>query len=188
MNASSSSACNGSSSAAVSPVNSSPPAGSHSAIDPAVWPGTCRTSKARLPEVHDIALSEETRWLRGGRPPAGDIEVSPRDRGDHTLGRFVAVPTDLVLETGPEVRPQQREPVGFADPVGIVRVAPTLVERVQSSDVVEMVVRGDGNHRSIATSGASSPRRSPIPLPVSTTRSRSVPRTCHTFDSKNGSR
>jgi hypothetical protein len=59
------------------------------------------------------------------------------------------VPADLVLETRPEVRPQQCEPVWFADPVCIGRVAPPLVEREQPADVVEVVVGGDGHDRPV---------------------------------------
>jgi hypothetical protein len=102
----------------VSPMNSNPPAGSQSAIDPAVCPGTWITSK---------------------------------ERRDHTVGGLVAIPTDLLLETRPEVRSQQREPVGIADPVRIGLVAPPLVERVQPADVVEVVMGGDGHDRPVVS-------------------------------------
>jgi hypothetical protein len=86
----------------------------------------------------------------GVRQP--ETSKSPRgQRRDHTVGGLVAIPTDLVLETRPEVRSQQREPVGIADPVRIGLVAPPLVERVQPADVVEVVMGGDGHDRPVVS-------------------------------------
>ena len=133
----------------MSPVNNVPSAASQRAIDPAVCPGTCRTSKATIPEVDDVPLAEEPRRLRGGCPPSGHVEPLSGQRRDHELRGLIAEPADLVLQTRTEVLTPECEPVGHTDPVGIGRVTPAFVEGVQPACVVEMVVRGNRDDPSV---------------------------------------
>ena len=82
------------------------------------------------------------------RQPA-QVEPLAGQRRDHDLGRLVAVPADLVLQTRSVVPPEEGEPVGLAEPLRVGRVTPAFLERVHPADVVEVVVRRHGHDRSV---------------------------------------
>src|SRR5918995_1999064 len=115
-------------------------------------------------EVHHVSVLHEARRLGGRRPPATEVETDVRHRGHDHVRRLVPNPPIPLPEPLGEVRPQGREFERAPDAVGIVRVAPALVEGMQPADVIEVLVCGDGDRRPILHQRRELPAKVPDPV------------------------
>ena len=144
-NAPSSSAYKGSSSAAVSPVNSTPDVRHPRARSiPRCAPGRAgprrrdrRGRRRRLPRDRRVGSAPDVRQPATSKPSLGSAVITISG-GSYPYQRISS------SSPGRKSRTQERQAVGFDDPLGIRLVTPALVERVHPTHVVEVVV---GRHR-----------------------------------------